>query len=343
MFTKDAAESVLLPMGALIAALLIFGIFVALSGKDAVEAWQLLFKGAFGDSFGWQNTLARAAPLMLTALCVAIPSHAGLTIIGAEGALVLGGFGAAVLPYMLDLPNNGVGTAALLASGTLFGAIWIASVGWLYQKRGVNETISSLLMVYIAIALFKHFVEGSLKDPASLNKPSTRPIAEGMRMGSIGQSDVHFGLVFGVLACIAVGVWLYRHQTGFSLRVVGGNNRAAKLMGINSAWVIVIACALGGAFAGLAGAIEVVAVHTSANASIIAGYGYAGILVSYVARHNPFVIIPVAILFGGFAAAGSLLQRRMGLPDASVLMLQGVAFVLVLASESLRGKVLKRD
>lgn len=82
--------------------------------------------------------------------------------------------------------------------------------------------------------------------------------------------------------------------------------------------------------------------HTNANASIIAGYGYAGILVAFMARHNPLAIIPVAILFGGFGAAGSLLQRRVGLPDASVLVLQGIAFVLILASEALRhvdGKV----
>jgi simple sugar transport system permease protein len=84
--------------------------------------------------------------------------------------------------------------------------------------------------------------------------------------------------------------------------------------------------------------VEVAAVHTSANASLIAGYGYAGILVSFMARHNPLGIIPVAILFGGFGAAGSLLQRRLGLPDASVLVLQGIAFVLILASEALRGK-----
>ena len=103
--------------------------------------------------------------------------------------------------------------------------------------------------------------------------------------------------------------------------------------------LVVTACALGGACAGLAGGIEVAAVHTSANAALIAGLGYTGILVSFVARHNPWVIVPVAILFGGFGAAGSLLQRRMDLPDASVLVLQGFAFVMILASEALRGRL----
>ena len=101
-------------------------------------------------------------------------------------------------------------------------------------------------------------------------------------------------------------------------------------------WIALVAAIVGGAAAGLAGAVEVAAVHTSANASLIAGYGYTGILVAFIARQNPLAIVPVAILFGGFGAAGSLLQRRLGLPDASVQVLQGIAFVLILASEALR-------
>jgi general nucleoside transport system permease protein len=115
--------------------------------------------------------------------------------------------------------------------------------------------------------------------------------------------------------------------------------RAAQLVGLPARRLIVTACALGGAAAGLAGGIEVAAVHTAANASLIAGLGYAGILVSFVARHRPLAIIPVAILFGGFLAAGSLLQRRLGLPDASVQVLLGFCFVLILASEALRGRL----
>src|SRR5204862_6521593 len=102
---------------------------------------------------------------------------------------------------------------------------------------------------------------------------------------------------------------------------------------------VIGACAIGGACAGLAGGIEGVAVHTAANASLIAGLGYAGILVSFVARHNPWVVIPVAVLFGGFGSAGSLLQRRLDVPDASVLVLQGFAFLLILAGEAVRGRL----
>ena len=339
----DAAEALLLPLMALAAALALFGLFVWFGGHSPLEAWTLLFRGAFGDAFSWQNTLQRAAPLMLTALAVALPARAGLTVIGGEGALVLGALACAGLPYLLPLPGNAAGSALVLAAGALAGAAWIALAGWLRQRRGVNETISSLLLGYIAIALFKHFVEGPMRDPASLNKPSTRPLDEGLRIGPIAADsllgDVHWGLAIGLALCVLAGAWLSFTAQGFSLRVVGGNARTARLVGLPTDRLIVAACALGGACAGLAGALEVAAVHTAANASVIAGLGYTGILVSFVARHNPWAIPPVALLFGGFAAAGSLLQRRLGLPDASVLVLQGFAFVFILAAEALRGRL----
>jgi len=334
---RDSVADIALPVAALVAALLLFGLFVWLGGTSPVETWVLLFKGAFGDAFSWQNTLSRAAPLMLTALCVALPARAGLVIIGGEGALVLGALAAAALPYGVALPDNVVGTAFVCLAGMAAGAAWIALAGALRQYRGVNETISSLLLAYTAIAIFKQLVEGPLRDPTTLNKPSTRALAEGLRIGGIAGYDVHWGLVLGIVACIALGLWLSLTARGFSVRVVGGNPRTAQLVGLPASRLILLACALGGACAGLAGAVEVAAVHTNANASLIAGYGYAGILVAFIARQNPIAIIPVAILFGGFGAAGSLLQRRLGLPDASVQVLQGIAFVLILASEALRG------
>ncbi|MGE4241613.1 ABC transporter permease [Ramlibacter sp.] len=327
---------VALPVAAVLAALALFGIFVSFAGVNAVDVWVILFKGAFGDAYSWQNTLQRAAPLMLTALCVAIPARAGLVVIGGEGALVLGGLACAALAHALPPASGWFGTLLACAAGAAMGGLWIALAGWLRQWRGVNETISSLLLAYVAIGLFKHLVEGPLRDPASLNKPSTHAVAEAMRIGGMAGTEVHWGLALGVLACIAAAVWLRWTPSGFSVRVVGGNLRAARLVGLPATRWILVACALGGAGAGLAGAVEVVAVHTSANASLIAGYGYAGILVSFMARHHPLGVIPVAILFGGFGAAGSLLQRRLGLPDASVLLLQGMAFVLILASEALR-------
>jgi len=121
--------------------------------------------------------------------------------------------------------------------------------------------------------------------------------------------------------------------------VVGGNHRAARLVGLPVGKLALTACALGGGAAGLAGMFEVAAVQGSANASLLAGYGYSGILVAFAARQNPLAIVVCAIIIGGIEASGSLLQRRLGLPDATTLVLQGLLFANLLAWEALGGRL----
>jgi general nucleoside transport system permease protein len=141
-----------------------------------------------------------------------------------------------------------------------------------------------------------------------------------------------------VLAAILSCILIHHTTFGFSARIAGGNMRAAKLVGLGVGRLVLIVCFLGGAAAGLAGMIEVAAVQGRTNANLAVGYGFTGILVSFLARHNPLAVIPVAILLGGINASGGLLQRRLGLPDASVLVLQGMIFLSVLASETLYGR-----
>jgi simple sugar transport system permease protein len=227
----------------------------------------------------------------------------------------------------------------MLVASLLAGGAWMGLVGALRAYRGVNETISSLLLSYIGIAVFNHLVEGPLRDPASLNKPSTPPLGEANLLGNLPGLDVHVGLLFGVLACAASYVLMHHSVLGFSSRIVGGNVRAARLSGLPVARLLVLSCFLGGAAAGLAGMVEVAAVHGSANASIVAGYGYTGILVAFLARHNPLAILPVALVLGGINASGGLLQRSFGLPDATVNVLQGILFIVLLGSETYRGRV----
>jgi simple sugar transport system permease protein len=260
-------------------------------------------------------------------------------MIGGEGAVVVGGTAAAVVPLSMTGASPLTVTIAMMLAGMAAGAIWTGLAGTLRALRGVNETISSLLLSYIAIALMNHLVEGPLKDPASLNKPSTAHIGDANLLTNIPGFDVHWGLVYGILACFICYLLMDVSTFGFSSRIVGGNPRAARLSGLGVQKLIIVTCALAGAFAGLAGMVEVAAVHGRANASLIAGYGYTGILVAFLARHNPLAVIPVSLLLGGISASGGLLQRTFGLPDATVNVMQGILFVVLLASEAYRGKV----
>ncbi|OWW04804.1 ABC transporter permease [Rhizobium sp. R72] len=333
------AEPVVISFGAILIGLALFCLFVLVIGKSPATLFQLMYTGGFGSWFSIQNSLSRAAPLLLTALCVALPARLGLVIIGGEGAVVLGGVAAAAtaLPLVGTFPALFV-LMLMAAAAMIVGGIWIGLAGFLRHYRGVNETISSLLLAYIAIALMNQFVEGPLRDPASLNKPSTAPLPAEYMLGKIPGMDVHWGLAIGVTACIVSSVLIEVTSYGFAARIAGGNVRAAQIQGLPVGRLIVGFTAIAGSLAGLAGMIEVAAVQGSANASLAAGYGYTGILVAFLARHNPLAIIPVAILLGGIDASGGLIQRRMGLPDATVLVLQGTLFVVILFCETFYGR-----
>jgi simple sugar transport system permease protein len=336
---QGLGAAIALPVAALLVSLLLFGGFVAISGVHPFAVYHLMYLGGFGTWFSWQNTLQRAAPLILTALCTAIPAHLGLVIIGGEGALVLGGLAAVVVALHLPTSSPWFVQIAMALGGMLAGGCVIAIAGALRHYRGINETISSLLLTYIATAVFHHVVEGPMRDPASLNKPSTAAVTEAYMLGNLPGMQVHWGLLYGLLACLVVYVVLSRTTFGFAARVAGGNVRAAQLTGLPIGCLLLTGCFCAGAAAGLAGMVEVAAVHGRANASLLAGYGYTGILVAFLARHHALAIVPVAILLGGMGASGGLLQRRLGLPDAAVLVLQGIVFVVILASETLRERL----
>ncbi|MGL5136866.1 MAG: ABC transporter permease, partial [Beijerinckiaceae bacterium] len=227
----------------------------------------------------------------------------------------------------------------MFLAATTAGAAWLGIAGSLRHHRGVNETISTLLLSYIAIAIMNFFVEGLLRDPADPNKPSTRAMSSPEMVGKLPGIDVHWGLAFAVCSCVLLYVLMFRTTFGFACKVAGGNARAALAQGLPVGRLIIVASMIAGACAGMAGFFEVAAVHGKANASLAAGYGFTGILVAFLARHHPLAIIPVAILFGGIAAAGGIIQRRLGLPDATVLLLQGLSFVVLLASETLYGRL----
>ena len=336
------ADAVLPPVIAVVATAVLFAAFLAAAGASPLEAYRLIWLGGFGTWFSWQNTLVRASPLLLTALCVALPAQLGLMVIGAEGAFVLGGLAAAAVAIPLAAMNAAplVAQLAMALAGILAGGALIACSGALRHWRGVNETISSLLLTYIGIAVMNQLVEGPLRDPTSVNHPATPMLPANFMLGDIPGTTIHVGLIFGLIACVLAYV-LIRHTTlGFAVRIAGGNTKAGLMAGLPVGRLIVLVTFLGGSAAGLGGMVEVAAVQGAASADLAVGYGYTGILVAFLARQNPLAIIPVAILLGGIDASGGLLQQRLNLPDATILVLRGLLFIMLLAADALRGGTL---
>ena len=333
-------DAMIITVAALVISLALFAVFVIVSkGINPIDVFRVMYKGAFGTPYAWRNTMVHAAPILLTALCVALPARVGMVIIGGEGCVLLGGLMAAFVAHLMPGASPIIVQISMIVGGMAIGGLWITIVGALKQYRGVNETISSLLMNYIALAILNHCVEGPMHDPTSLDHPSSFPIGAANMLGNIPGSQIHLGLLFGILACLFSWILMDHTTHGFATRIVGGNVRAAKVAGLSVARFSLIACFLGGAFAALTGVVEVAAVHGHANDSLAAGYGYAGILVAFVARQNPLAIIPVAILLGGVSASGDLLQFQLHLSSASVQVFQGILFLVILGLDTWAGRL----
>ena len=332
-------ETAAISTAAVLVALLLFGGFAVVRGLDPLEVYRVLYLGAFGSWFAVQNTLTQAAPLMLTALCTAVPARAGLLVIGGEGALVMGGLATVLAGVLLANVPGPPGIALLCATGAVAGGLWVGVAGALRHWRGVNETISTLLLNYIAIAVLNHLITGPIRDFDQVLKPASWSVGEHLRIGDVPGTSIHWGLVFGVAACALLWVLMRGTTFGFAVDILGGNVRAARMAGLPIGAMVLVACFLGGAAAGLAGAVEVIAVHGFASSSLVVGYGYTGILVAFLARQNPLAIAFVSVLLGGISASGGLLQRRFGLPDAATLVLRGFLFVAVLAGSTLYGRL----
>ncbi|HEY6530023.1 MAG TPA: ABC transporter permease [Cellvibrionaceae bacterium] len=331
-------ETWAISLAALTVSAIIVAVFLVSCRQSPLEVFSTLYVGAFGSWFSWQNTLVRAAPLMLTAFCTLLPARVGYIVIGGEGAFVIGGLMATLTGITLQSLNPYTVLTAMVVVGGLFGGLWILIVGALRTYRQVNETISSLLLNYIAIAILNFLVVGILKDPATLNNPSTASIGEANMLTSIGETSIHWGIFYGLSACIGLFVLCRLSSFGFAMDIVGGNTRAARLVGLPLNRIILLSCFLGGACAGIAGMLEVAAIQGRANSSLAAGYGYAGILVAFLARQNPLAVIPYAILLGGIQASGGLLQRNHNLPDATTGVIQGIIFMVILTSEIFYGR-----
>jgi general nucleoside transport system permease protein len=335
---RSRMESIVIPAGAILVSMVAFGAFCALAGADPLAIYASIYKAAFGSWYSFQNTLVRAAPLMLCALATAIPFHLGLVMIGNEGALVIGGLCATVAGLQLPTASPLTVQIVMAVVGMIAGGLWLAISGALKQYRGVNETISSLMMNYIAIAILNQAINTWMRDPSSLNKPSSYPIPDEQMLQPLGDTTIHWGLVFGLIACLLAWILISQTTLGFQIRTIGGNVRAAQIAGIPVGRITLITCFLAGACPGLAGMVEVAAIHGRANESLNAWYGYSGILVAFLARQSPLGCILISILLGGLLASGGILQRDHHLPDAAIMVFQGIVFLVILYSESLYGK-----
>lgn len=325
---------VIIPVISIILALGLGAIFLSLTDLDPLKVYQGMLKGVFGSKYGISETVVKAIPLMLTSLGVSVAFRMLLWNIGAEGQFYMGAFGASWvaltfphLPVYVMLP-------AMFMVGCLMGGLWALLPAVPRAKWGVNEVITTLMLNYVAILWVDYLVYGPWKDPKGFNFPLTAPFSKAATLPTIAGTRVHLGLLFALVAAIILTVILWRTRWGYEIRVIGESFKAARYAGINIERNVILVMFLSGALAGLAGMSEVAGVSHRLQHGISPGYGYTAIIVAWLAKLHPATIILVSFLFAGLIVGGYSVQS-MGVPAATVSMLQGAILFFVLGGEIL--------
>jgi ABC-type uncharacterized transport system permease subunit len=321
-------------MGAVLAALTIFALLLFILGKDPIATYAAIWAGTLGDSYGWGEVIVKMIPFTLCALAAAIPARAGLVNVGAEGQLYAGAWLATLLALNLGALPAPLLLPLLVAAGCVGGALWGGVVGALRVRFGLNETISSLLLNYVAALSIDYFVHGPWKDRSGMNWPYTAEFADSARLATFGSTRISAGIFLALGAVLLYWWWIEHTRWGYNMRVVGGNPEAARRSGLPINRYIVVAMLLGGAMAGLYGMIEVTAIQGRLRGGISQGYGYVGFLVAWLAAHRPLRIIVMAALLAVLSVGGDVIQISAGLPSSATNILMALILFFVLAGQA---------
>lgn len=330
----------LVSLGALVLALVLGGIVLTVAGGNPFQTYLHMARAAFGDVGVLSDTLTKATPILLCGLACSLAFRAKLWNIGAEGQFFLGAWAASAIVLLPVLPGTAPKILMLLVmaiAGFIGGAVWGLAPGLLKAKLNVNEVLTTLMMNYIAISWNNFFIfavwseqgfQMSPKFPTTAWLPRLTDYAE--QVPFFAGLTTHMGLLIGLIVAVILWWVMYRSKWGFEIELTGDNPKAARYAGVNIARNTVLVMMLSGGLAGLAGMSEISGVVHRLQGAISPGYGFTGIIVAWLAKLNPLVVVPVSILFGALILAGREIQ-----PSGIAKLLQGIILFCLISSEVL--------
>ena len=309
-------------------ALALFAVLMVIKGVNPFVAYKDMVVSTFGDSSQVAGILVRATPIILAALAVSVPARAGLINVGGEGQLIIGGVAAMGVSLLNDGRLSGPITLVLMGlAAAVAGGFWSGIAALLRLKIGIAESVSTLLLNYIALDIMYFLIYDKWKDRAGSGQPASRPVAEGEHLPLWSDTRVHLGFVVAVLCALAIFVLFRKTGWGFQLRVVGGNMEAARRSGLKVSALIVSAMVAGGALAGLGGFTQLAGAEFKLRSGFLAGYGYVAFLGSWLGRHRPIGVTVASIVLSAIAISGDSLQLDSKLPAASVNVLMALVLL----------------
>lgn len=332
----------LLPVFATLAALAVGAVMLLVLGANPLEAFGALLEGAFGSGNALADTVVKATPLLLIGLGICISFRGNVINIGGEGQMIIGALSATALGLLFPEWPGILMIPLAMVIGFFGGAIWGGIPGALKAYFNVNEILSTIMMNAIAVQLMNFLLSGPMIDPIQAAKdsqiPQTARLSTAFDLPRLIPTRLHLGALIAVVLAFLVYFLLWRTTLGYKIRAVGQNPFASRYAGIDVKRQVVMALLLSGAFAGLAGAVQVFGVNhrmiTDGSATGFTGSaGFNGIVAALFGQLHPIGTIPASFLFGALLVGANKMQRVVQVPSAMIIALNGLVVVFVVSSE----------
>jgi len=308
-------------------------LFTAL-GKDPIEGFKVFFLYPISDSYGVSELFLKATPLMLCAIGLAVGFRANVWNIGAEGQLIVGGVAASAVALFFYESEGAHVLILMVVAGAIGGMLWAMIPAFLKTRFNTNEILVSLMLVYVAQLLVSWLVHGPMMDPDGFNFPQSRLFEDSALLPILVEGTrLNLAFSFAVGALLVGYIFMYRSFAGFQMQVAGYAPNAARYAGFSAKRMIWIGLLSGGGMAGLAGMSEVAGPMGQITEHVSNNYGFAAIIVAFVARLNPVGIFFASLLMALLYLGGEQAQQYLALPSSISNVFQGMLLMFLLGSD----------
>lgn len=322
-----------LTLGPIMIALVLAGLLLMALGIDPLKYYSYVIQRGLFSSTGIQQTLTRMAPLLFLAAGLIVAFRAGVWNLGVDGQFLLGAVtAAAAAPFLADFMPAWAAVFIAFAISTLVAVVWSLLPALLRAYQGVNEIITTLMMTFLGTSFANVLVKLVFLDPAT-TVPQTRTLPVEGRLPRLFDTTISSGLVFGLIAIIAVHLMMSKTAFGLKLRIVGANARAAIHSGLSVPKLTVAVFALSAGLSGMAGAIDILGVQGNVRADWNPAYGLTVIPMVFLARFNGFATIAFVLLLSVLSIGGESAARRLGVPHVFTLLLVAIVLIVLAIAE----------
>ena len=329
------------PLIAILFSIVIGGIVIAMAGVSPVYAYYHLWYGAFGTIDNFTETLVKTTPILIAGIGLSISFRCNLLNIGAEGQMIVGAITAVVVSFTFQELPAILAVPLCIVGGFIGGAAFGVFAGFLKAKYGTSEIISTIMLNYIAISFLGFLLDGPLKEPDGYF-PQTALVPDSTQLIKIIEGTrLHIGFIIGIILIGLYYLLMFRLPLGFKIRAVGLNQNAAQYAGISVKKHIVIAMALSGGLAGIAGMSEIFGIYHRLYNGFSSGYGFDAVAIALLGKLNPLGVPLAALFFGALRVGGNAMQNAVQVPIAVIYIIQGVSVLFILTDSMIRETVIQ--